>query len=412
MKPLRFAMVTTFYPPHHFGGDAIGIQRLARALVRRGHHVTVLHDVDAFNLLHRGEEPTPTPEPPGLEVHRLRGFSSGLSPLLNHQLGTPALQGRRIRRILRDGAFDVIHFHNVSLIGGLGILSFGRGLKIYEAHEHWLVCPTHVLWRHNREPCTGRQCLRCLFHYRRPPQLWRYTGMLERRIHQIDLFISKSEFSRRKHAEFGFPAEMEVLPYFLPETEAGEPVGPRPHHRPYFLFVGRLERIKGLDRVIPLFRDEQEVDLLIAGEGTHGPALRRAAAGIPSVKFLGRLSEEELGRYYTHALAVIVPTVGFETFGIIIIEAFQHGTPVIARRIGPFPEIIERCGGGLLFEDAEELEAAMRRLRQDESFRAELGRRARRGFLEHWTEDAVVPRFLDLVHQSIRSVAAPSAPVV
>ena len=405
MKPLRFAMVTTFYPPHNFGGDGIAVQRLSRALVRRGHHVTVLHDVDAYNLLHRGEEPTPTAEPPGLEVHRLHSPANGLSPLLNHQFGTPVLHGPRIRRILRGGAFDVIHFHNVSLIGGPGILSAGRGLKVYEAHEHWLVCPTHVLWRHDREPCTGRQCLRCLFHYRRPPQLWRYTGMLERRLRQIDIFISKSEFSRRKHAEFDFPAEMEVLPYFLPDTDAREPVGPPPHHRPYFLFVGRLERIKGLDDVIPLFRRYPGADLLIAGDGTHGPTLRRAAGDIPSVRFLGRLSVEELRRYYTHALAVIIPSVGFETFGIIIIEAFQHGTPVIARRIGPFPEIVERCGGGLLFGDMEELGAAMVRLQQDDSLRAELGRRARRGFLENWTEDTVVLRYLNLVEQSIHKVA-------
>ena len=51
---LRFCMVTTFYPPYSFGGDAIGVQRLSRALVRRGHDVTVVHDTDAFRVLHRG----------------------------------------------------------------------------------------------------------------------------------------------------------------------------------------------------------------------------------------------------------------------------------------------------------------------------------------------------------------------
>src|SRR5947209_7940112 len=56
-RPLKFCMVTTFYPPYHFGGDAIGVQRLARGLVRRGHEVTVIHDVDAYNLLHQGSEP-------------------------------------------------------------------------------------------------------------------------------------------------------------------------------------------------------------------------------------------------------------------------------------------------------------------------------------------------------------------
>jgi hypothetical protein len=61
-------MFTTFYPPYSFGGDAIGIQRLSRALVRHGHHVTVVHDVDAYNALHRGAEPQPIADDEGVEV--------------------------------------------------------------------------------------------------------------------------------------------------------------------------------------------------------------------------------------------------------------------------------------------------------------------------------------------------------
>ena len=75
-----------------------------------------------------------------------------------------------------------MHFNNVSLVGGPGVLSTGNGIRIYEAHEHWLVCPSHVLWRHGRELCTGRQCLRCTLNHRRPPQLWRYTGYLEQQL--------------------------------------------------------------------------------------------------------------------------------------------------------------------------------------------------------------------------------------
>ena len=144
---------------------------------------------------------------------------------------------------------------------------------------------------------------------------------------------------------------MTVLPYFLPDVEAPLPAaqGTSPHERPYFLFVGRLEKIKGLDDVIPLFREAGNTDLLIAGDGEYGAHLRELAGDAPRVKFLGRLTPDALRRYYQHALALVVPSVCFETFGIILIEAFRQGTPVIARRIGPFPEIIDRAGGGLLF---------------------------------------------------------------
>ena len=97
--------------------------------------------------------------------------------------------------------------------------------------------------------------------------------------------------------------------------------------------MGRLERLKGLDDVIPVFRDFTGADLVIAGDGEHGEVLRGLGRGIDSVKFLGRLAPEALTAYYRHAIALIVPSVGFETFGIILIESMRQGTPVVARRI-------------------------------------------------------------------------------
>lgn len=63
MSGLRVCMLTTFYPPYNFGGDGIGVQRLSRALARRGHRVTVVHDADAYNLLSPTADPPPLPEP-------------------------------------------------------------------------------------------------------------------------------------------------------------------------------------------------------------------------------------------------------------------------------------------------------------------------------------------------------------
>jgi glycosyltransferase involved in cell wall biosynthesis len=392
-------MLTTFYPPYHFGGDAIGIQRLSRGLVRRGHKVTVIHDVDAYNLLHRGPEPSPEAEPEGLTVHRLRTRWGRLSSLLTQQTGRPVVNGRRIRRIIDSGEFDVINFHNISLVGGPGMLAAGKGVKLYMAHEHWLVCPMHVLWRHNRELCSGRECLRCTLHFRRPPQYWRYTGYLEKQLRHIDTFIAMSHFSRTKHQEFGFPRDMEVLPYFLPDPEPGDSTGDAapPQERPYFLFVGRLERIKGLADVIPLFEHYRDADLLIAGDGQEASNLKLLASRAPGVRFLGRLTPPDLRRYYRHARALIVPSVCFETFGIILIEAFSQSAPVIARRIGPFPEIVDQAQAGELFDGPEELLAAMRRLQSDSALRARLGRSGYDAYRRYWSESAVIPRYLDIV---------------
>ncbi len=402
MSGLRFCMVTTFYPPYNYGGDGIGVQRLARALVRRGHQVTVIHDVDAFNALRPDPEPAPPADSDGVEVVRLRSRLGVLSPILTHQTGRPIVHGATLRRLLETQPVDVINFHNISLVGGPGILSLGRGLKVYTAHEHWLVCPTHVLWRHGREPCTGRECTLCVLRRPRPLQVWRYGDFLERQLAQVDLFLAVSEFSRRKHREFGFSRPMEVLPQFLPPLGTEDPAAgaPSPHERPYFLFVGRLERIKGLQDVLPVFRHYEDADLLVVGDGNDASALRRLAAGMPRVKFLGSLSTEELPRFYRHALGLLVPSIGFETFGIILIEAFRQGVPVIARRLGPFPEIVEQAGGGLLFSTPAELLTAMHRLQSDPALRRQLGEAGEQAFQQHWSEEVVVPRYLELIQRT------------
>jgi glycosyltransferase involved in cell wall biosynthesis len=395
-------MMTTFYPPYSFGGDAICVQRLSQALVRCGHQVTVLQDVDAFNSLNRGQSPRSEEHSDGVEVIRLSSRVGPISVMLTQQTGRPVVQGRKIRRLLDERNFDVINFHNVSLLGGPGLLSAGKALKLYMAHEHWLVCASHVLWRHDREACGGRECLRCVLNYRRPPQFWRYSGYLDRQLKHVDTFIAVSEFSRDKHREFGFPRDMEVVNNFLP-ADSNRPSAvteTSPHSKPYFLFAGRLERIKGLDDVIPVFRKYPEADFLIAGDGQHAQALKALAAGMPNVRFLGAMNSEALDRYYRHALALIVPSAGFETFGIILIEAFRQSTPVIARHIGPFPDILRRSGGGKLFGSEEELIAAMRQIQNDPGLRLRLATDGHEAFLKHWSESAVVPQYLNVVRKT------------
>ncbi len=405
-------MVTTFYPPFNFGGDGRYVRNLASALARRGHRVDVVCDADAFHLLgDRTTGPAPEPGPvPGVTVHVLRSRVPALSCLATQQLGRRLVHGGRLRRLL-DGPFDVIHFHNASLVGGPRMLAYGAGVKLYTAHDHWLVCPTHTLWRHNREVCTGRECVRCSLAYRRPPQLWRATGLIERSARHVDAFIALSRFTAAKHAEFGFSRPMTVVPSFLPDLEAADS-GPRIQSgldgtgrgtgRPYFLFVGRLETIKGLQDVIPLFDRESPADLLIAGTGAFEAELRALAGGRPTVRFLGPRPPDALHALYRDAVALIAPSAGFEVFPQVVLEAFQHGVPVIARRLGPYPEIVEASGGGLLFGTAAGLREAMTSLAADPGRRAALGQAGRRAFRERWSESVAMAGYLDL----IRSIAA------
>ena len=401
---LRFCMVTTFYPPYSYGGDGITVQRLARALVRAGHDVTVVHDAGAYAAMGR---PLPVAHPnasgsdDGVEVVTLQRAHPRLSALVTHQLGRPVGHSPRLADVLSAGEFDVVHFHNVSLVGGPGVLTLaGDATVLYTAHEHWLVCPTHVLWRHQREPCDARECLRCTLRYRRPPQLWRHTSFFDRQLERVDTFIALSEFSRDKHREFGFRFPMTVLPPLVNEFEMARDEDEPPLSMPYFLCVGRLEDIKGIHTVIPLFVSDPPADLVIAGAGSQEQELRRLANASPHVHFIGQRSPDALRRYYRHARAHIAASICFETFGNTLVESLQQAAPVIARRLGPFPELIEESGGGVLFTGEADLRSAVERLASDDALRGRMGVAGRRAFEARWSERAVLPRYFDIVDEA------------
>jgi len=417
VTPLRFCMVTTFYPPYHFGGDAMYIYRLSHALARRGHTVDVLHDRDAYHLARPGEPAPRFADHPNVRVTAMKSPLGALSPLLTQQTARPFLKPD-VRRRLEGGGYDVIHFHNMSLIGSTA-LGFGGGVKLYTTHEHWLVCPMHVLWKFDREPCDRPQCLACTIRGRRPPQLWRYTGRLVRDLAHVNRLLSPSRFTRQRHIDAGVERPITVLPYFVPAPPAPAPAGqggavsPKPASageggppiaasqldRPYFLYVGRLVKLKGVDTLIRAFGRYPGADLIIVGDGEERDALVRLAAAMPNVVFAGAKDQAQLASLYRNAIALVMPSTGYEVFGIVLIEAFAQKTPVIVRRLGGMPEAVEDSGGGLLFSNEDELLDAMRRLQDSPALRQDLGERGHRGYLEHWSEGPHLERYLSIVEE-------------
>jgi glycosyltransferase involved in cell wall biosynthesis len=191
------------------------------------------------------------------------------------------------------------------------------------------------------------------------------------------------------------------LPYFLPDdwAEGLEDDDPEPSDRPYLAAAGRLVRMKGFQRIIPLMRYLPEADLRIAGTGPFEGELRRLAEGLPNVKFEGLLGGTGLARLFHDARAVVVPSLFPETFGYVVLEAFAMRTPVVVdRRGGALEETGVFSGGGLGYESDAELLLAMRRLVHDDALRAELSYRGFARRTGEWSERAHLDRYFDLIH--------------
>ncbi len=392
-------MITTFYPPYSFGGDGNFVQALSRGLAGRGHSVDVVHCVDSYESLAASAPGDREIEPAGVTVHPLRSSFGILSPLATQQTGRPLLKSAQILRILNSKRFDVIHFHNVSLVGGPGLLRLGKAIKLYTLHEHWLLCPMHTLFRDQVELCTGKRCISCSLRYKRPPQWWRYTGLLNRSLQEVDLFLAPTEFTREIHRKSGLPMrDIRVLENFHQPCE--QPYEQREEEMPtrkFFLFVGRLEKLKGVSDLIEAIRPNREAGLVIAGDGAELEPLRAMAGGCDHIRFVGRIGQDRLARLYREAIAVVIPSLAYEVFALVMLEAFAQGTPVIARNRGSLAEIVHRSQGGILFDDVEGLRRALTLMRTSPGLREKLGAAGRRTWRERWTLDAHLSKYMGMI---------------
>ncbi|MBP7768626.1 glycosyltransferase family 4 protein [Candidatus Woesebacteria bacterium] len=134
------------------------------------------------------------------------------------------------------------------------------------------------------------------------------------------------------------PIEMQQVAEGITEEQEEILVKKMELNRPYILFVGTREPRKNLARLIEAWLPLQDtVDLLIAGEKGWDDT-ENTFNNTPHLRFLGRVSDQQLSVLYTHAKLFAFPSL-YEGFGLPILEAFYHGTPVVTSAISSMPEI-------------------------------------------------------------------------
>lgn len=218
---------------------------------------------------------------------------------------------------------------------------------------------------------------------------------MSRAVDRINRFIAPSRFCAEKHAEYGFSRDIDVVPYFVPEVDSKK--SKSPHPRAYFLFAGRLEDYKGVQSILPQFAGKGSSDLVVVGSGPYEVELRERARSMPRVHFVGWVAPEAMGPYYDHALAVIVPSMTYETFGLVQVEAFAHSTPAIVNNLGPLPAINRQAGCDLVYDDLVELSAHLQALSGDECRRAKIGVSAREAYSKYWTASTHLDAYESLI---------------
>jgi glycosyltransferase involved in cell wall biosynthesis len=124
------------------------------------------------------------------------------------------------------------------------------------------------------------------------------------------------------------------------------------------------------------------------------------ASDQPQIKFLGALPQQELGNYYFHAVATLVPSITYETFGMIILESFARKTPVIVRDLGALPEVVQDSDGGRIYHTEGELLSAIRQIASSPALRAKLGENGYTALVRNWIREPHLKQYFGFLERA------------
>jgi glycosyltransferase involved in cell wall biosynthesis len=219
---------------------------------------------------------------------------------------------------------------------------------------------------------------------------------------QVNRYIALTEFSRQKFIAGGLPSyKVVVKPNFVSQDP-----GIGSHQGGYALFVGRLSPEKGIWTLLRAWRALKDIPLKIVGHGLLQQEVEQfvRGQGLRQISVEGRRSREEVFRLMKDANVLIVPSEWYEPFGMIIIEAFSCGLPVIVAKIGGMEELVENGKTGLFFApgDAESLAGKIRWAWEHPSEMHRMRQGARRAYEQKYTAE-VNYRALMSVYENLGS---------
>jgi glycosyltransferase involved in cell wall biosynthesis len=200
-------------------------------------------------------------------------------------------------------------------------------------------------------------------------------------VSKVDAFFTLTQFAKERLAAGGFPAERIHVKSNSVHPDPGEGRGAGG----YVVFVGRLSPEKGVATLLEAWRADASLPpLVIAGDGPLLEQVKLAAAQGQRLSWRGQLPLTQVHELIGNAVALVMPSVWYETFGRTIAEAFATGTPAIVSRLGAMAELVEDGRTGWHFQagEARDLAAAIHRLQAMPSTELDAMRRAARSEYE------------------------------
>jgi glycosyltransferase involved in cell wall biosynthesis len=384
---MRILHVVHQYPPDHVGGTELYTQGLARRQAAAGHEVAVFCPEASRD---------PAGEPvveDGVRVYRAGGGGRGRLAVFLSLMGSGRLSAV-FGEVLAAEQPDVVHVqHLMGLPVAIVEKLRAAGIPyVITLHDYWYGCANaQLLTNYDETVCAGPDarfvnCGRCALAraglpapaaagWLPAPLMARRNRLLREVFANAAQVVASTSFVLRAYGGMGFDVgRARVLPLGI-DVSAGDLAAARraresvaPGGPLRVGYVGGLSRQKGLHVLIDAVnRLPEDATCAIYGPADAFPEyvaeLRRRAAH-PGIHFLGPLSRAALWPALGGLDVLVAPSLWYETYALVVHEAFAAGAPVVASRLGVLPDVVSDGVNGYLFPpgDADALAAVLRRL--------------------------------------------------
>ncbi len=307
----------------------------------------------------------------------------------------------------------IIHFHNKI---SPSIIDAAKARKIPVIHrisDFQYMCPNALFYNEKKgicEDCLNGHALSCVKNKCvMNSRVYSVIKLCAKKLHEflkvtkkVDAFVVPSSFTLQKLNQFGIPMKKlhHVPTFFNLKQESLEVT-----YEPFFLFVGRLEKQKGLMTLIKAFV-KTGASLKIIGFSNDGyeDELKAFLDGKKhQIEFLGRMTFAEIEPYLKSCLCTLVPSEWYDNFPNVILESFAYKKAVIATGIGSLPELVVNGKTGCLFRyaDADDLADKIEFMLKNQSNAKDMGENAFAAIKEKYAPEVHYEQLIALFKKTI-----------